>query len=70
MQVPIPAIRFQAFETKKTVVRAGNQHGNLGGSLFDLAAMGCEDDHAGAGALDPSDAKIPSLRLMLRKFPE
>ena len=68
MQVPIPAMRFQAFETKQTVIRAGDQHGNLGGSLFDLAAMRREDNDAGAGTLHPSDAKISSLRLVLRQF--
>lgn len=70
VQVPIPAIRFEAFETKQAVIRTCDQRGDLGGSLFDLAAMGREDDCPGAGTLDPSDAKIPSLRLMLRKFPE
>jgi len=60
VQVPIPAIRFQALEAKKTVICACDQRGDLGGSLFDLAAMRREDDYAGAGALEPSHAKIPS----------
>jgi hypothetical protein len=70
VQVPIPAVRFQALETKEAVICTGDQCRDLGGSLFDLAAMGREDDDAGAGTLDLSDAKIPSLRLVLRKFPE
>ena len=70
VQVPIPAIRFQAFEAKKAVIRACDQRGYLGGSLFDLASMRREDDDAGAGSIDPSDAKIPALRLVLGKFPE
>src|ERR1700686_5141821 len=70
VQVPIPAVRFQAFETKEAVICACDQRSDLGGSLFDVAAMRREDDDAGAGALDRSDAKIPSRRLVLRKFPE
>src|ERR1700686_5204751 len=64
VQVPIPAIRFEAFETKKTVIFACDQRGDLGGSLFDLPAMRGEDDDTGAGTLDSSDAKIPVLRLV------
>src|ERR1700680_2314376 len=70
VQVPIPATQFQAFETKEAVICACDQRSDLGGSLFDLAAMGRENDDARAGTLDLSDAKIPSLRLVLRKFPE
>lgn len=70
VQVPIPAIRLPAFETKKTVIRARDQRGDLRGSLLDLSAMGREDDRARARTFDEADAKVPSLSLVPRKFPE
>jgi hypothetical protein len=70
VQVTVVAVRFQSLEAKQTVIRTGNQLGDLGGSHLDHTAVGRDDDDPRIGPVDLPDAKVPAKHLVLRKFGE
>jgi hypothetical protein len=70
VQIPVVAVGLQTLEAKKTVIRAGDQSGDLGSSNLDHTAVRGNDCHPRAGPVDMQDAKVSSMRFMLGKFRE
>ena len=63
------AVNFNSFETVKAVIHPGDGIGDLGGSGFDAASVGCHDDNTRTTAT-PLYSKVCSLDFLFLQFLE